>query len=340
MISLLNALYSGQEPISVLDRERTLQEIELFAMQAQIHHLLLQRPGHDDDLPMDIRQSLKTGYDKAAVQNLVFQYTERQILRCFDEHQIMAMPLKGTRFAERFFGSVAARATSDVDLFVQPSDLERSIKLVAEMGFQLDKKVHNHAILYKPITPTIPLMIELHWSMDKPYLSELQDAPFWNSSLPMSGFNYIRELDEKSTFYFMILHGMRHRMDSPRYLVDIAQILFSHGDSVDLEALVERAKADLTFKRVQAALSIVYKQFPRLHSLRPLPFPEIETYWTYESVCDRKLGKRRLDDYKNRMFFRFGIFDTWKHQFLSQQPVYRRLGKHQAEHSTKEIPYG
>ncbi|MFS0723907.1 nucleotidyltransferase family protein [Paenibacillus sp. 1P07SE] len=341
MIKLLNALYSDNgEPWPDLAQTDLLQEIDQFSMHAQIYHLMMRHPHISKRLPEQVQQSFKRAHDQTAIQNLMLQHTERQILRRFDEHRILAMPLKGTRFAERFFGSIAARATSDVDLLVQPAHLDQAIALITNMGFTLDKILHNHAVLYRPITPTIPLMIELHWTLDKPHLSELRDAPFWESSLPMEGYSGIRELDSQSTFYFMILHGMRHRMDSPRYLVDLAQMLFYHGEAIDLQDLAVRAREDRTLRRVQGALSIVYQQFPRLHDLKPLPFPVMETYWTYEAIYDRKRGKRGLDDYKNRMFFRFGIYDTWKHQILSQQPIYRRLGKRQPEQTTKEIPYG
>lgn len=340
MIALWNALYNDQRPLPEQDWNQRMQDIELFDMQAQLHHLLCQRVKLMDSVPQDVIHRLKSVYDKVTVQNLMLQLTERQILSLFDQHKIAAMPLKGTRFAQRFFGSLAARATSDVDLLVQPADLESAIKLIQGMGFTLDKKVHNHAVLYRPITPQIPLMIELHWTMDKPHLSDLQDTLFWTSASPMDGFNGILELDSESTFYFMILHGMRHRMDSPRYLVDLAQMIFCHGSDIDYEKLAARAHKDRTFRRVQAALSIVYSQFPVLHERKPLPFPLLETHWSYEAIRDRKLGKHGLNDYRNRMFFRFGIFDTWKHQIMSQNPVYKRLNARPSDPSTKEIPYG
>ncbi|WP_020618752.1 nucleotidyltransferase family protein [Paenibacillus daejeonensis] len=340
MIALLNALYNDQQPLPEQHWGQLMQDMELFSMQAQLYHLLQQNVRHKESVPEHVMKRLRSEHDKVIVQNLMLQHTERQILSLFDQQKIAAMPLKGTRFAQRFFGSLAARATSDVDLLVQPSNLESAIKLVQGLGFKLDKKVHNHAVLYRLITPQIPLMIELHWTMDKPHLSDLQDAPFWTTAIPMNGYDGVLELDSISTFYFMILHGMRHRMDSPRYLLDLAQMIFCHGSEIDYDMLAARAQQDRTFRRVQAALSIVYNQFPVLHERKPLPFPLLETYWTYEAVRDRKLGKRGLNDYKNRMFFRFGIFDTWKHQIMAQQPVYKRLSKRHSESSTKEIPYG
>ncbi|GBF75997.1 hypothetical protein PA598K_04436 [Paenibacillus sp. 598K] len=340
MFALLNALYDSDSGNVPPAGPQLAADIELFAMHAQIHKLLQRCPRVRESLPQDLRQRLKRESETIGIQNLMLQHTERQILKQFDSHRIAAMPLKGTRFAERFFGALAARATSDIDLLVRPGQLEEAISLVRDMGFILDKKIHNHAVLYRLITPDIPLMVELHWTMDKPHLSELRDEPFWDSSLPMAGFDGIRELDALSTFYFMLLHGMRHRMESPRYLLDLAHMLLEHGETLDLSELVVRARRDRTYRRVQAALSIVYGEFPSLHTRKPLPFDVIETYWTYEAIRDRRLGKRGLDDYRNRMFFRFGIFDTWKHQLLSQQPVYKRLGKRPSDMKAKEMPYG
>lgn len=165
-------------------------------------------------------------------------------------------------------------------------------------------------------------MIELHWTLDIPEWSRLDPERFWNNAAVLPTYRHARELSASDTLYFACLHGARHQMSSLRYLLDIVQILEHCADFIELDALLEQAEADRTSRRIQAVLSIVYDQFPHLHAVKPLPFPILKTPWTYDIVRSARQGKKSLDYYAYKLFFRHQIFDTWTHRLLSLRKAY------------------
>ncbi|RXZ81468.1 hypothetical protein EBB07_14150 [Paenibacillaceae bacterium] len=335
MIPLLQSIY---DPALALPEDEhfyrlALDDINLFSVHSQFYHAL-HKSGKLGGTPEFFSGHLKRNYEATMYQNLVFRHTEYKVLQKFEEKQIFAIPLKGTRFAERYFGHFAARGTSDIDLLVKPEQLQEAIAAVKGMGFKLDKMIHNHAVLYRLIEGTHhPLMVELHWTLDKKYCSELKDKPFWEESRPLEAYRYIRELSTQHTFYFIILHSMRHRMESIRFVMDISQILFNAGDEIDFPRLLQQAEGDCTLRRIQIALSIVYNQLPVLQHIKPLPFSPAPAVWNYNMIRNRLRGIKSVQEYHYRLFFRFGIFDSWKHRLLSQELIYKTLMKHQLSKS-------
>lgn len=325
----LQTLYDPNRPVALQDHDYTslLRDIEVFMIHSQVYHLL-KSTGRLDSTPEFFRYHLKKQYDLILYQNMILRHHEDRICKALDERSIEAIPLKGTRFAERSFGSIAARGTSDIDILVHPRDLKRSIACIQEMGFTAEKKIHNHAVLSKEHERTAnPLIVELHWTLEKKFGSELDDDPFWKKASRIEPFTNIYELSLIDTFYFICLHGIRHRMDSLKYILDIAQLLQQYGERIDYGLLMEQASKDKTVRRIQTALSIVYSQFPHLSKINPLPFLALNTHWEYGMIRNHWLGVHHWAFYRYRFFFKFRIFDTWKHRILSQKQVYDSLAK-------------
>lgn len=331
MIALLEPIFGkscslpawGEE-----DYKQALKEIRLSYAGPQMVHLLREK-GLLDGTPVFFQQALKQDYQQSLVQNLYIQMMEKEILQALDAQGIPVIPLKGPRFAEAFFGHMAARPSSDIDLLVRPEDLKRAENCVEALHFHKDKQVHNHSVMVKATRPgQDPLAVELHWTLDKKNWSNLDDRRFWEEAQEIAGFRHVKELSPVHTLYFICLHGMRHRMDSIKYVVDIARILEVEGEHMDLKRLLEEAAADKTAKRVKIALSIVYSLFPRLPGARKLPFPLLETAWTYSAVLKKQMNVRDMEYYRYVSFFKFQIFDTLKHTIMSQKQIYEHTAKY------------
>ncbi|MDF2936873.1 MAG: hypothetical protein K0Q90_2246, partial [Paenibacillaceae bacterium] len=259
MIALLEPIFESGKPLPGWEEEHyrlALKEIRLSAVGPQIYHFLRGK-GLLDGTPVFFRNALKQDYQQSLVQNLYIQKMEREILAAFDAAEIPVIPLKGPRFAEGYFGNMAARPSSDIDLLVHPEDLKRAEQCVEALHFQKDKQVHNHVVLAKATGPgQDPLAVELHWTLDKKNWSSLDDRRFWEEAATVAGYRCVKELSPTHTLYFICLHGMRHRMDSMKYVLDIVQILDTAGDQVDMGRMLKEASADKTAKRVKIALSI------------------------------------------------------------------------------------
>jgi hypothetical protein len=318
VISLLQSLYDPNRSLAgtALDYDQALKDIELFAVYSQVYHLL-KESGQLDLVPEAVGSRLRTKHMKASYHNLFMKVKEEEVLDIFERHGLDAIPLKGIRFAETYFGHFAARVTSDIDIFVRASRLNETIACLESYGYVFEITKDHHTRMHKD-----GLMVELHWTLDKREWSNLHTEPFWQSAEALNGYKHVKQLSPLHTFYFICLHGARHQMDSIRYLLDIVQMIHKAGDAIDYNLLMEQTAADKTSKRVQAVLSIVYKEFPHLHRMKPIPFSPLETHWDYEIVRSAKLGEKSRQYYLYKLFFRHFIFDTWKHQMKSIRKAY------------------
>lgn len=319
LIQLLQALYEESELPSIeseADLEVLYQDIELFAMASQVYHLLKQSDRWGE-VPVSFQERLKARYTQALYHNLFMKHKEEEILKAFEQAECPVIPLKGIHFAERFFGHFAARVTSDIDLFVPYSLMSMARPCIEAQGYEFEILKDHHARFHKGSS-----MIELHWTLDKLQWSELDAGPFWESAVALPPYQYVRDLSVLHTFYFICLHGARHYMESVRYVVDIAQMLYKHGKDIDLRRLMELATGDKTARRMKVVLSIVYEQFPGLQQLHPLPFQTIDCPWDYNTIREARKGIKSPPYYKYRLFFRHFMFDTWKHRLISLKKAY------------------
>ncbi len=315
MIALLRALYEPAEPWPVVETgtmEDWLADARLFRIAPQLYSLLKQS-GRQEPAALALLDSLAADFHRSTMHNLYLRHMEEQKLQLLEQAGIPVIPLKGVSFAERYFGAVGARLSSDIDLLVPQCRLDEAAELMVSSGCRYETTKDHHARLHLPNG----LLIELHWTLDKAEWSELRPDRFWEHSAPREPQRWIRRLSDLDCFYFMVLHGARHQMDSPRYVLDLAQLLYRLAGAVDLGALMAQARSDRTLRRVQAVLSIVYEVFPGFHLRKPLPFDPLDTFWSYEIVRNARLGIRTRGYYGYKLFFRHRMFDTFKHRMHS-----------------------
>jgi hypothetical protein len=290
---------------------RILQDIELFKISSQIYYLLKER-GWLEDVPTFFQQKLKENYNHAIPHNLYMKHKEEELLKALEEWEIPAIPLKGIQFAHRYFGQFSARFTGDIDIFIPLNQLQEGIECVKAQGYEFEIVEDHHARLYKN-----RLLVELHWTFDKQYWSDLDPKPFWELSESFKHYRFIRQLSTQNTFYFICLHSARHQMDSLRFLLDIVQMLYTHSEEIDYDALFLQAVQDKTLRRIQTVLTIVYRQFPQLHGLKPLSIPYVQCQWNYETIRKAKMGVKDLRYYLYKLHFKHLIFDNWKYTMKS-----------------------
>jgi hypothetical protein len=107
--------------------------------------------------------------------------TERVILLLY-KNNIDSIPYKGMAFSKQFFGDLISRESSDIDLVIKPTDLERAVQILKEDEYlpELDdvyqylgskfqsynkdynfNKFNNNSRIYH---------LELHWAIAENYL--------------------------------------------------------------------------------------------------------------------------------------------------------------------------
>ncbi|NWQ39138.1 nucleotidyltransferase family protein [Bacillus sp. EB106-08-02-XG196] len=309
----VSALYKTQVPLPIDDYyfHKVLREIKHDGIESQVYYLLKQQ-GILDQTPTFFQAYLKENYDTCLFQNLFIKNQTNMLLRRFEEQGIDVIPLKGVYFAEKYFGHIGARATSDIDLLVRFQDLNQSIESVKALGFSVEEEPisgHFHYSFSKklPNSP-IPLVVELHWGLVKEDTSRFNINNIWRDSKAIGQYSHIRELSHLHCFYMICLHGWRHNLDSMKYFIDIIQMIHQYSDELDYEELFKMAESHQTLKRVTRTLSIVYEQFPHLNHVAKLPFKR-KTFWKHRKV-------KGLKQYMDFFDYQFFSYDTVKHSLI------------------------
>ncbi|WP_413307874.1 nucleotidyltransferase family protein [Bacillus sp. 1P10SD] len=313
-IEMVKLIYDQSTVLPQDDRfyHRALQYIEEDGISSQVFSLLKQQ-GRLTETPSFFQQRLKESYDKGLFQNLMIKNQTDEILKVFEGKGIDVISLKGVYFAERYFGHIGARATSDIDLLIPFKELDQSIEIINSLGFTFEEEKipgHFHCSFSKKLHgSTMPLVVELHWNIVKENTSQFNSNDLWGQAERICNYQHIKELSPTHLFYMICLHGWRHNLESMKYFLDIIQLIHTLGKEIDYDDLLQLAASHKTLRRLKRTLSIVYKQFPYLSIVKRLPFEVKTTRWEYRRV-------KGLKQYADFIDYQFFSYDTIKHSII------------------------
>lgn len=314
-LKLIQALYDSNGKLPEDNYKQILKEIQKFGVSSQVYYLLKER-GMFEETPKYFQVQLQQDYEQVLYLNLYIKKQQEQVMKQFELAGVNVIPLKGTVFAEKYFGHIGARGTTDIDLLINPKHFGKAVACLKVLGFGAEEKIedHFHCSYSKDIPSSkIPMTIELHWDVVKEKSSNFDINEFWDHSTLMEGYSHVRELSEHHTFYMICLHGWRHNLDSPKYFVDILQMIHKLDGAIDYDRLLSEASAHKTLKRMVRTLSIVYEQFPHLNSLCNLPSKRKHLLWDYRAFTEK--NKRTVKKYIDFIDYHVMSYDTPFHLF-------------------------
>ncbi|MGM0874199.1 MAG: nucleotidyltransferase domain-containing protein [Bacillota bacterium] len=321
LINFLQSLYDHNSslPSETEVYNQLIEDIEYFSISPQVYFYLKQQD-RLELTPQFFQNRLKNSFNQVLIQNLFIKSQTEKILSTFDELSIPAIPLKGVLFAEKYFGHVAARSTSDIDLLIKPDDLNNVIEYVKKLGYTIEEESapdHFHCSLSKELPGSpIPLTVEIHWDILRENTSEFKIEEFWSQANPLKQYKHIKELSDDHTFYMICLHAWRHNLDSMKHFLDIVQIINVLGNELEYDTLFKDAARHKTLNRMKRTLSIVYRAFPQLKEIQTLPFNNQKgLWWQYEAVRDSSF--RNIKVYLDYFDYLFFSFDTTKHRLIA-----------------------
>lgn len=338
IIPLIQALYDPRTPIphDLLFYEKALQDIEFFALSSQIYYLLNQQDRWGQ-VPLFFQERLKQKYDETLYLNLFIKNQTNQLLRKFEELGIPVIPLKGVCFAEKYFGHLGARGTTDIDLLLQKHDLENAIACVKQLGYTIEQErtpSHFHWSFSKLLPhSSIPLTVELHWDLLIEKTSNLNISEFWEQAAPLASFRFVKELSDYHTFYMICLHGWSHYMDSPKYFIDIIQMIHVRHEHINYSHLLKGAATHQTLRRMIRTLVNVYHHFPHLTHIKELPIHrKISLYVEYKAI-----RSRNFKQFFNKIYNKFFNFDSLAHTWAAFINFMYSLGNVRFSHKIKKM---
>jgi hypothetical protein len=325
-IQFIEVLYDLTLPLPLDEKiyEELLAEPDFFSVAPQVYHLL-HTQGRLRNTPMFFQGNLLKEFKGAFYQNLFIKNQSEQILKKFEKEEIKVIPLKGTLFAEKYFGHLGARSTSDIDLLIQSSNLQPAMEIVESLGFLIEQETildHFHCSFSKVLPESrIPLTVELHWHLLKDDTTCFNIREVWDEAMPFGTYQYVKELSAYHTFYFMCIHSWRHNLNSLRHFIDIIHLIHALKGGLDFERLRWEIHVHQTAKRMTRTLSIVYQAFPHLNQIKECPFNYSKHMIT--NIAFKNRYKKGLWKYIDFLNYKLLSFDTKEQSLLQIKNLFK-----------------
>ena len=170
-----------------------------------------------------------------------------RVLEGFATAGVEAIPVKGLVVTELLYGSLAARGAADLDVLVQPADLDASRRVLADLGFFQGKPSFatlTHEFHDPPFyvgDGNEQVCLELHrdlWA-DRFFRSDVDGL--WRRSVEGTFLGRPRRLLSVED---MLIHLAIHRTRSAlrlRWVCDVGELVRSRGASLDWDAVAAEA---------------------------------------------------------------------------------------------------
>jgi hypothetical protein len=313
-VSFIQALYIPSSPLPADEKayKEMLADDDFISVAPQVYHLLKEQ-GRLEATPLFFQEHLKTEFKRAFYQNLFIKNQTEKILKRFEEEAVEVIPLKGPFFAEKYFGHLGARSTSDIDLLIKLPDLEQAKLIVKKLGFSIEEDFipeHFHCSFSKVLPGSlIPLTVELHWHVLIEETTRLDVNELWNEAVNVASYQNVKELSPYHTFYFMCLHSWRHNLSSLRHFMDIIQLIHMIKDVLDFNRFNVDIVSHCTSKRMIRTLTLVYQEFPYLLKVKQCPLIRSKSFLRENAFKNRhKKGIWKYIDFIDYQFFSYDTF--------------------------------
>ncbi|MGG1399938.1 nucleotidyltransferase family protein [Bacillus salipaludis] len=217
-----------------LDSEIDWNEFLALSKHHRIYPIIyskLKKTG-SESIPKSVIDSLHKSYLKNTFRMLDLSGEMENICRLFYDHNIRTLLLKGPVLAEALYGDLSLRTSSDLDLLILITDLEKVDHLLKENGYEKndyietvlnDWKWRHHHVTYFHSEKN--MKVEIHWRLNPGPSKEPGFDDLWKRRQKSTLTRFpIFLLGNEDLFLFLITHGARHGWSRLRWLLDINQL--------------------------------------------------------------------------------------------------------------------
>jgi Uncharacterised nucleotidyltransferase len=165
------------------------------------------------------QKGLEEIHREAQLSSFVYIETLKSTLAAFDRAGVPVIALKGPCLAERFYGDAALRTCYDLDLLVRGSDLDRTEKLLTDLGFAPNSRADDY---HRPWSRK-SINLELHFNVENPHAFDFDIDAAWKRA-ERSQFHGapVWLLAPRDELLYLCLHGVRHRFERICLMLDLA----------------------------------------------------------------------------------------------------------------------
>jgi len=210
---------------------------------------VLASPDFRDLLPPDAVSALHAVRLQTTATNLASDAELRRVIERLREHDIDAVPLKGTRLAQRLFGAYDARRCGDIDLLVPERDWDTAHRLLCEAGYapavDVRPGVSKHSFHDVPLVRTAGrhgYVVELHRQLSDPRFVAIDYQWLWGKIRERSErTQQPLDLPTEALLIFLAVHAPKHYSGLLRLLADIDHLIAREVDELVWDDVVRIA---------------------------------------------------------------------------------------------------
>jgi hypothetical protein len=212
--------------------------------------------GRGVEIPADLAEALELRETARGADHQGHLAILERIDAAFAAEGVAAVGLKGPLFAERFYDTPSSRATTDIDLLVDPAELDRASAALGSIGYRAEggpdeerfRREHHHLHFRHPEAP----FLELHFHGYRGFGRVLPSPPLLarRQPSPLAGARTPTDRAPEDELVFLSVHAAVHRFVRLGWLYDILLLVRTMGPA-QLEVSAARAR-DWGYARVTA----------------------------------------------------------------------------------------
>jgi len=181
-------------------------------------------------IPGEIKEQLKNELHAITLQNFAIAQEAERIITLLVHSGVNVIPYKGTAFSKLFYGDISMRESSDIDLIINPNDIDKILPILINDGYDCQyakslTRIDRNKLLEQQKDICFDKKIdsrfhvELHWKIIHPNFLILKP----NSEFIIQK-KEIFQLAKIEHFRAILLHHWSHDgLEYLKTLVDLAQ---------------------------------------------------------------------------------------------------------------------
>lgn len=215
-----------------IDWKQFLAFVRYHHVYPTINQMLVRLDKEKSWVPSFVRMKLQSYFASNTFEMLHLRGELERVNSALVNQGIRSLMLKGPVLADHLYGDVSGRTSKDLDILVPKDDVERTEKLLIDLGYQLsegapellnntERKTHHLSYFHYDKG----VEVELHWRLNPDTVKEPSFEELWRNRQSSSLNQEIYTLGDEDLYVYLVLHGARHAWSCLRWVLDMDRVL-------------------------------------------------------------------------------------------------------------------
>ena len=202
---------------------------------------------------LPVSEELLNNFKKSSLritqQNMLMSAELLNIMKLFQQSSVDAMAFKGPVLGQFAYESVTMRQYGDLDILIKKSDIQKSVALLVDQGYQPEIELNESTIdTFYTCVNVIGLQkgsirVEIHWELlSTNYAIDWDEHTLWSQSENITiNRQSIKALSFENHILYLCAHGSKHLFERLEWICDIDRAIRSQ-ERVDWQHLLVEAQ--------------------------------------------------------------------------------------------------